>query len=209
MTVTTDPLRPHRAHIVDRVKGALSMTLPGDAALSPGYRPPDGRLTPAAVLVGLVERPREFHVLLTQRTDHLRDHAGQISFPGGKIEPDDEGPVHTALRETEEEVGLPPDRIEIVGELGPYVTGTGFQVIPVVGFIQAPYPVKLDPFEVADVFEVPLSHFLNPANRQRHTRKIRGQRRSYYAMPFEERFIWGATAGMLVNLAELLTARDI
>jgi 8-oxo-dGTP pyrophosphatase MutT (NUDIX family) len=176
----------------------------GDHSLVPGGAPPAAALTPAAVLVPLVVRPEGLCVLLTQRTQHLAAHAGQISFPGGRQETSDRDSVEAALRETEEEVGLPRDHVEVIGRLDTYVTSTGFEVTPVVGLVRAPYPVKLDPFEVAEVFEVPLAFILDPENHQRHSREIRGRRRTFYVLPYRQRYIWGATAGMLVNLAEVL-----
>lgn len=176
----------------------------GDDDLNPGMKPVREKLTPASVLVGLVDRPDEFSVLLTQRTAHLRDHAGQISFPGGKMEELDTDPVSTALREAEEEVGLPAHQVEVVGALDRYVTRTGFDVTPVVAFITPPLTLNPDPSEVAEVFEVPLSHFLSPGVKQRHTREFEGQKRHFYAMPYRDYYIWGATAGMLVNLVDVL-----
>ena len=181
----------------------------GDNDLNPGMKPMRDRLTPAAVLVALVDRPDGFTIMLTQRTAHLRDHAGQISFPGGKIEEHDENPVATALREAEEEVGLAPDLVEIVGPLDRYVTRTGFAVTPVVGFVSLPFTPKPDPFEVAEVFEVPLRHFLTPGNRQQHSYELEGVTRRFYAMPYQNYYIWGATAGMLVNLADILVAERV
>lgn len=161
-------------------------------------------LVPAAVLVPLIDRPDGLTVMLTQRTDHLVKHAGQISFPGGRLEPGDISPAAAALREAEEEVGLPASQVDIVGRLDDYVTGTGFLIAPVVGLVHVPYDVKLDPYEVADLFEVPLSFFLDPANHQRHSRMFNGAERHYTAMPYGERYIWGATASMLVNLYDVL-----
>lgn len=157
-------------------------------------------LTPAAVLVPVVARPEGLTVLFTQRTAHLNDHAGQVSFPGGRCESGDDSPVFTALRETEEEIGLDRARIEVVGILPEYRTGTGFSVVPVVGLVHPPFELSLDSFEVAEVFETPLSFLLDPANHQRHSMEIGGVLRHYYAMPYEGYFIWGATAGMLVSL---------
>lgn len=162
------------------------------------------RLTPAAVLVPVIERPEGLTVLFTQRTAHLNDHAGQVSFPGGRCEGSDASPVFTALRETEEEIGLRGEQIEVVGILPEYRTGTGFSVIPVVGLVHPPFELNLDSFEVAEVFETPLSFLLDPANHQRHSMEIGGVLRHYYAMPYEGYFIWGATAGMLVSLHRLL-----
>lgn len=179
----------------------------GDHVLTPGAEPPGHPLTPAAVLVGLVERPQGPTVLLTQRTAHLTDHAGQISFPGGRIEPTDPDPLHAALREAEEEVGLPPTHVEPVGRLDTYITSTGFEITPIVGLVRAPFPLNPDPFEVAEVFEVPLGFVLDPANHQRRSREWKGRTRHFFVLPYENRYIWGATAAMLVNLAEVLTAR--
>lgn len=162
-------------------------------------------LRPAAVLVPIVARSDDVTVLLTRRTDHLHHHPGQISFPGGRVEKTDISSVMTALRETEEEIGLSPDKVELLGELPEYVTGTGFRITPVVGLVHPPFELKLDTFEVAEAFEVPLSYFLDPANHQRHSREYQGRMRQYYAMPYGGHFIWGATAGMLVSLYRYLT----
>jgi len=163
------------------------------------------RLTLAAVLVPIIDRPEGLTVLLTQRTAHLNDHAGQVSFPGGRCEAEDPSPVFTALRETEEEIGLERSRIEVLGLLPEYRTGTGFSVTPVVGLVRPPFTLRPDSFEVAEVFETPLSFLLDPANHQRHSMEIGGVLRHYYAMPYEGYFIWGATAGMLVSLHRLLS----
>ena len=165
---------------------------------------PDQPLTPAAVLFPIVLRDGGQTVLLTQRTAHLRDHAGQISFPGGRVEAEDISPSHTALRETEEEIGLRRERIEIIGYLPEYRTGTGFRVTPVVALVRPPFELQADPFEVAEVFEVPLAFLLDPSNHQRQSMHYRGALRSYFAMPYGEYFIWGATAGMIRSLAERL-----
>ena len=157
-------------------------------------------LKPAAVLVPLVERQSGLTVLLTKRTDHLHHHAGQISFPGGRVEEDDLDVVDTALRETEEEIGLDRSYIEVSGYLDDYETGTGFHITPVVGFVRQGFDLNLDDFEVAEVFEVPLKFLFDPANHQRHSRDYNGRKRQYYAMPYGEFYIWGATAGMLMNL---------
>jgi 8-oxo-dGTP pyrophosphatase MutT (NUDIX family) len=165
---------------------------------------PDLPLTPAAVLFPIVLRDAGHTVLLTQRTAHLRDHAGQISFPGGRVEAEDISPSHTALRETEEEIGLQRERIEILGFLPEYRTGTGFRVTPVVALVRPPFNLQADPFEVAEVFEVPLAFLLDPANHQRHSMHYRGALRNYFAMPYGDYFIWGATAGMIRSLTERL-----
>jgi 8-oxo-dGTP pyrophosphatase MutT (NUDIX family) len=168
--------------------------------------PAGARVTDAAVLVPLVPRPGGVQVLLTQRTAHLADHAGQISFPGGRVEPADASREETALRETEEEIGLPRDRVKILGRLPSYDIPTGFRITPVVGWAQPPFELKLDAFEVAAVFEVPLDHFLDLTRFQRREYEFRGRHRHYMAVPFEGRYIWGATAGMLYSLARVLSA---
>lgn len=167
------------------------------SAADPQYRP-------AAVLVPLVARAAAVTVLLTKRTDHLHHHPGQISFPGGRVEAHDITPVMTALRETEEEIGLNPDRVELLGELPEYFTGTGFRVTPVVGLVHPPFDLKLDSFEVAEAFEVPLDFLLDPRNHRRDSRVYMGKRRYFHAMPYDGFYIWGATAGMLMNLYEFL-----
>lgn len=164
----------------------------------------DEALIAAAVLIPIVVRETAPTVLLTQRTIHLRDHAGQVSFPGGRREAGDADAVATALREAEEEVGLVPTQVEVLGCLPEYRTGTGFAVTPVVGLVQPPLNLKLDDFEVADVFEPPLAFLLDPANRSREAVDYRGARREYWAIPWQGRYIWGATAGMLVSLASFL-----
>ncbi len=161
-------------------------------------------LTPAAVLFPIVLHDDGQTVLLTQRTAHLKDHAGQISFPGGRVEAQDQSPVHTALRETEEEIGLAREHVEIVGFLPEYRTGTGFRVTPVVALVTPPFELALDPFEVAEAFEVPLAFLLDPANHKRHSLHYRGALRHFFAMPYGDYFIWGATAGMIRSLTERL-----
>ncbi len=177
----------------------------GDHDLNPDLYDPALPLVSAAVLVPIVERVAGPTLILTQRTDHLDAHAGQISFPGGRVEAG-EGLEDAALRETEEEIGLPRRHIRLIGRLDTYVTRTGFEVTPVVGAIAPPFPIVADKFEVADVFEVPLQFFLAPGSRQRHARMYQGRERHFYAFPYKDRYIWGATAGMLVNLIEVLGA---
>lgn len=179
--------------------------------------PGDGRVfvekepAAAAVLVPLVQREHGLHVLLTRRTDHLRDHAGQISFPGGRSEPEDGSPAATALREAEEEVGLQARHVQVIGHMPEYRTVTSFVVTPVVALVQPPFDLKLDPFEVAEAFEVPLAFLMNPAHHQRHTFTFDGGQRQFLSMPWRgdgvEYFIWGATAAMLRNLYGYLAAR--
>jgi len=178
----------------------------GDHDLNPGMTPPSAALRPAAVLVPLIDRAEGMSVLLTQRTPHLSAHDRQISFPGGRIEESDADATEAALRETEEEVGLTRDHVTVVGRLDTYVTGTGFEITPVVGIVKVPFPLAIDPFEVAEVFEVPLSFVLDPNNHRRTTRDVESRSRVFFVLPFEDRNIWGATAGMLVNLAEVLVS---
>jgi 8-oxo-dGTP pyrophosphatase MutT (NUDIX family) len=159
-----------------------------------------GDIRPAGVLVPVVRRETGLTVLFTRRTPHLQDHAGQISFPGGRAEPDDASLEATALREAQEEVGLASERVDILGRLPEYVTVTGYRVTPVVGLVSAPLDLRPDPFEVAEIFEVPLAFLLDPANHLRNTVTQEGKRRRYYAMPYRLYYIWGATAGMLMNL---------
>ena len=160
---------------------------------------------PAAVLIPLIAGDGVLQVLLTTRTEHLHDHAGQVSFPGGRVEPDDPDPVHTALRECEEEIGLDPASVEVIGFLNEYYTGTGFRVTPVVGYLTRQPELSLDHFEVAEVFHVPLDYFLEPGNCQHQTLHIQGQPRSFYVFKYQNRTIWGATAGMLVDLRTRLS----
>lgn len=168
----------------------------------------DRPLVAAAVLVPLVVQSDELRLLLTQRTAHLNDHAGQISFPGGRVDPGDEDKVATALRETEEEIGLHRRHVEVIGTLPEYVTGTGFRVTPVVALVHPPFELSADEFEVAEIFEVPMAFLMDGANHQRRHAILpsRPGRRSFYAMPFGDYFIWGATAAMLRNLYHFLRA---
>lgn len=163
-----------------------------------------GKVTRAAVLIPLLLKEDGLSVLLTQRTNHLRDHAGQISFPGGRMDPEDQSPNDTALRESHEEIGLDPRCVEIIGHLPEYLTVSGYSVTPVVGLVQPQAEYVLDEFEVADVFEVPLQFLLDPANHQVRLWESEQGGRRFYSMPYENRFIWGATAGMLRNLYHLL-----
>jgi len=169
------------------------------------YTIPSGQpVLDAAVLVPLVAYDTAVQVLLTQRTSHLQGHAGQISFPGGRVEPEDRDREATALRETEEEIGLPRERVEVLGRLPVYDVQTGYRITPVVGWIVPPYRVQPDPYEVEDVFEVPLGHFLQPQNYQRRSYRLDGQERRYLAIPYAGRYIWGATAAMLYCVHRLL-----
>ena len=159
---------------------------------------------PAGVLVPVVNHAAEATILLTQRVQTLRAHSGQIAFPGGRIDPEDASPSDAALREAREEIGLDPACVTPVGYLDPYLTGTGYLIIPTVAVVEPPFTLTLNPSEVADVFEVPLAFLMAPVNHQRHSREFGGTLRNFYAMPYAERYIWGATAGMLRNLFERL-----
>jgi 8-oxo-dGTP pyrophosphatase MutT (NUDIX family) len=164
----------------------------------------EGAGTVAAVLVPIIAHPGGLTVLFTQRTAHLRAHSGQVSFPGGRAEPGDASPEETALRESEEEIGLARGRVEVLARLPEYFTRTGFRVTPVVGLIEPPLELSPDPGEVEAVFEVPLAFLLDTRNHQRHTREFQGATVGYYAIPYRDRNIWGVTAGMLVNLCRAL-----
>lgn len=161
-------------------------------------------LKPAAVLILVVNRPDGPQVLFTQRTPHLTDHGGQISFPGGRVEDDDRDPVHTALRETFEETGVPMEQVETLGALPDYITGTGYRINPIVGWIASPVDYAPDPKEVAECFEVPLSFLLDTRNHKLESAMYKGRMRSFYAVPYQHRYIWGATAGMLVTLTRVI-----
>jgi 8-oxo-dGTP pyrophosphatase MutT (NUDIX family) len=161
---------------------------------------PDTPLTPAAVLAPIVRRPQGFTVLLTQRSSSMPSHAGQVAFPGGRVQPEDGGPLVAALRETFEETGIAPDHVTPVGGFGAYRTGTNFLITPVVGFLEPSFTLNPDPREVDDVFETPLSFLMDAANHELHAREWEGRRREYYAMPWEGRYIWGVTAGMIKAL---------
>lgn len=161
--------------------------------------------TPAAVLVPVVVGGPEPTLLLTRRSAHLHDHPGQIAFPGGRVDAVDASPEATALREAEEEIGLPPDRVELIGRLPDYyITASGFRVTPVVGVLHTPLALTLDSFEVAEAFETPLSFLLDPANRRRGRLEHQGMVREFWAMPWQGYDIWGATAGMIVSFADHL-----
>ena len=190
----------------EKIAGALARpALPPDQhdlhviALQEGMR-----VTEAAVLVPLVNRAGRVQVLFTQRTQHLDDHASQISFPGGRVEAADVSREDTALRETEEEIGLARATVALLGKLPDYEIPSGFRITPVVGWVEPPFTLKPDPFEVAEVFEAPLEYFLDSAHYQRREFSFRGRHRHYMAVPFEGRYIWGATAGMLYCLCRML-----
>lgn len=165
---------------------------------------PEQKVKHAAVLVPLVERDEGVHVLFTQRTAYLKDHTGQISFPGGGVEAHDRHRQDTALRETEEEIGLAATSIAVLGQLPEYEMRSGFRITPVIGWIRPPFTTRLDPLEVEAVFEVPLSHFLQPEHYQRRRYVINAVENKYLAIPYRGRYIWGATAGMLYLFYQLL-----
>jgi 8-oxo-dGTP pyrophosphatase MutT (NUDIX family) len=200
-----------------RARARLSLDLP-EGALNPLIAPkrgdfalntltPDknavGAARPAAVLAPIVARPEGATVLLTQRAAALRQHSGQIAFPGGKID-DNETPLGAALRETMEEIGLEARHIEPVGWLDPYLTGTGFRILTMTAIVEPPFVLSINRSEVEEVFETPLSFLMNAANHQRQSREWQGRLRQFYVMPYENRYIWGATAGILRNLYERL-----
>jgi len=162
----------------------------------------------AAVLIPVIEREQGLTVLFTRRTEHLQSHAGQISFPGGGAEPGDASPIATALRETEEEIGLLPDQVEILGTLDEYATVTGYRVTPVVGLVRPPIELRLDPYEVAEIFEVPLDFLLDPSNHRRDSMIRDGRRREFDAVPYGPYYIWGATAAMLLQFHAFLSGRS-
>lgn len=194
--------------VPDGILESDRQTVRGDHDLNPELDPRAGtdqtEIRPAAVLIPIIGRGSEATVLFTQRTDHLPNHGGQISFPGGKIEQDDVGPRAAALRETEEEIGLSAGLVETLGFLDIYQTGTGFRIAPVLGVVSPGFALKPDPAEVADIFEVPLRFLMNLENHHKHSLVWRGRNRLYYAIPYGDRYIWGATAGIIRLLFERL-----
>jgi 8-oxo-dGTP pyrophosphatase MutT (NUDIX family) len=211
----TDPAAISAAEFFDRTRARLRFDIPAgltDASVVPssGDQGTDRMLQilareqpirPAAVLIPVVDHPQPT-VLLTQRAAHLNDHAGQISFPGGKIDATDASPLDAALREAEEEIGLSREFVEPIGYLDLYGTSFGFRILPAVARVRPGFKLRINHAEVDDAFEVPLAFLMNPANHQVHSKEFRGMERSYYAMPFEQRYIWGATAGILRVLYE-------
>jgi 8-oxo-dGTP pyrophosphatase MutT (NUDIX family) len=178
----------------------------GDYDLNPENRPAvQPELKPAAVLLPLTFRS-EPHVLLTQRTEHLSRHAGQVAFPGGRADPKDISLVETALRETQEETGIEPAFVTVAGYLDAYETGTGYAILPVVGLLSEGFALSPHEHEVAKIFEVPLSFLLDPANRVRQTREFQGRQRSFFSFTYDGHYIWGATAAMLINFSERISA---
>ena len=161
-------------------------------------------LKPAAVLVPLVDRPEGLSVLLTKRSSKLTHHAGQVAFPGGRCDEEDENAIQTALREAQEEIGLPPEKVDIIGALEDYETVTGYTVSPVVGFVDPDFELVPDPAEVDEAFEVPLDFILDEKNQTMESREWQGNRRHYYVFPHPDHYIWGATAAMLVRFSRLI-----
>lgn len=174
----------------------------GDQHLNPDVTAAGMSFRDAAVLIPIVARRPQASVLLTQRTPHLSAHAGQIAFPGGKIDPDDYTPAAAALREAEEEIGLTPAKVEPLGYLPPYLTRTGYRIVPVLGRVEPDHRITINPEEVVDTFEVPLSFLMTSGNHRRGSRQFNGKTRHFYEIPFNERRIWGITAGIIRGLYE-------
>jgi 8-oxo-dGTP pyrophosphatase MutT (NUDIX family) len=210
-----DPAAINSTEFFDRARARLRFEIPAGLT-DPGLIPASGDqgtdrmleilareqpIRPAAVLIPVIDRPQPT-VLLTQRSAHLSDHAGQISFPGGKIDATDASPLDTALREAEEEIGLAREFVDPIGYLDLYGTSFGFRILPTVARVRPGFKLRVSPSEVDDAFEVPLAFLMNPANHQLHSKQFRGTERFYYAMPYGEHYIWGATAGMLRVLYE-------
>ncbi len=180
----------------------------GDHVLNPSMRHlivRDG-LRDAAVLIPVVDHQDGATVILTQRTTALRSHSGQVAFPGGRIDPEDRSPEHAALRETEEEIGLTAGEIEVIGRMPDYVTGSGYRIAPVFGIVRPDFMLRINPDEVDAAFEVPLAFLMDPRNHRRESRVWQDQERFFYTMPFNDRFIWGVTAGIIRTLYERLYA---
>ncbi|MCX8568688.1 CoA pyrophosphatase [Aminobacter sp. MET-1] len=180
----------------------------GDHVLNPGLREVfvHDRLRNAAVLIPVVDHGDASTVILTKRADKLKNHSGQIAFPGGRIDPGDVSPEAAALRETSEEIGLASGYIDVIGRLPDYVTGSGYRIAPVLGVVRPGFQLTVNPDEVDDIFEVPLGFLMDPANHNRASRTWQDQERFFYAMPYEERYIWGVTAGIIRALYERLYA---
>jgi 8-oxo-dGTP pyrophosphatase MutT (NUDIX family) len=205
MQVETDDLAARLAGRLDPLDALAETVTRSDFDLGPGAGPEEQTsLKPAAVLAPIVRRPGGWTLLLTERTHDMPSHPGQISFPGGRLQASDSGPLAAALREAEEELGVSRTLFHPVGGFDAYETGTGYRITPIVAYLDPGFLLKPDPREVADVFETPLAFLMNPANHERREGEWRGARRFYYAMPYAGRFIWGATAGMIRALYERL-----
>ena len=217
--VKAEPVVMNSAEFYDRARARLSFDVP-PGLIDPNIIPETGDpgtdkmleimareapVRPAAVLIPIVDHD-EPTVLLTQRSPHLKEHSGQVAFPGGKIDATDKSPLDAALREAEEEVGLDRSYVDPIGYLDLYGTGFGFRILPTVARVRPGFALTINRSEVVDAFEVPLAFLMNPANHQVHSKEFRGMERSYYAMPYAERYIWGATAGMLRVLYERICA---
>lgn len=214
MTVAAHKLDALR--LLQKLQSCLRNTMPADESVAPLVAGVElaqqqqvtallpARRTPAAVLVPIVQHEQELTVLFTERASHLKHHAGQISFPGGRIEADDEGPLQAALRETEEEIGLSRQFVEVMGYLPQHLVFTGYCVTPVVALVQPGFDLQIDMGEVASVFEVPLRYLIDPTHHQARDRQIGEIAVRVYDLPYGERRIWGATAGILMNLYRLL-----
>ncbi len=197
-----------RLRIRERLRpDAGSSSKRSDFDLDPKWREamsPERVLRPAAVLIPIIERRNGLQVLFTRRADHLARHAGQVSFPGGRLNDGEDDPVAAALRETEEEVGLSRSFVSVKGELDRYETGTGFAIHPFVALVREGFALTIDPSEVAEAFEVPLTFLMDHANHEQQTTTWQGRERRFYAMTYGSHYIWGATAGILVNLHQRL-----
>ena len=202
--LTSGGLQALRERLLSEPPTLPLVTTRGDFDLNPHARPVSRReLRPSAVLIPLVQR-RDPTVLLTQRTKTLAQHAGQVSFPGGRVEPGDISLVETALRETHEETGIEPTFVTLAGFLDAYETGTGFAILPVVGLLAEGFTLMPDASEVAEIFEVPLAFLLDAANRKKESREFQGRTRAFYSFTYDGHYIWGATAAMLVNFCDRL-----
>lgn len=201
-----DARRPGDAPAVDLDLLRAAVWTPLAPPTRPPLRPATRRLRPAAVLCAVAQRPAGLQVIFIRRADHLSSHAGQIAFPGGKVDHADRSPMAAALREAEEEIGLTRDLVDILGPIDPHETSTGYRVTPFVGIAKRQFHPLPDPGEVAEVFEAPLDFLMDPANRKRCESVVGGVKRSYHAIPWRDRFIWGATATMLTNLSDRIAA---
>ncbi|WP_203292965.1 NUDIX hydrolase [Maricaulis parjimensis] len=201
---TADALIERLKSRLDPIDAPLEPPARSDGDLNGGFPTPQGELRQAAVLAPLILHAGAPRLLLTERAAHLPKHPGQISFPGGSIDPGGESPAEAAVRELEEEVGISATHVELIGRFDGYRTGTGFHITPFVGVLRPGYTVRPDPSEVADVFETPFAFLMDPGNHQKHAREWQGVMRHYYAMPWQDRYIWGATAGMLKSLHDRL-----